>query len=91
MDQAPATSVATQALATGKDNLSGVVSTGCFESGCWQGANEARALYLKYRGQEVENGSPWEKGVLDDFRALQEAGITNPLMTEIEKAFAKPP
>jgi len=54
-------------------------------------ANEARALYLKYRGQEAREGSPWEKEVLNDFRALQKAGIKNPLMTEIEKAFAKPP
>jgi tetratricopeptide (TPR) repeat protein len=50
---------------------------------------EARALYLKYRGQkDVLNGKSWEVAVVDDFADLRKAGLTNPLMDEIEKVFA---
>jgi len=41
---------------------------------------EARALYLKYRGQQAI--------ILEDFAEFQKAGLTNPLMQDIEKAFA---
>ena len=50
--------------------------------------SEARALYLKYRGQkDVEDGKSWENVILGDFAELQKAGLTRPLMTEIEKSF----
>jgi tetratricopeptide (TPR) repeat protein len=50
---------------------------------------EARALYLKYRGQkDVLNGKSWESVVLDDFAELRKAGLANPLMDEIEKDFS---
>ncbi|HEY6466748.1 MAG TPA: hypothetical protein VIY69_12195, partial [Candidatus Acidoferrales bacterium] len=61
--------------------------------------DEARALYLKYRGQKnvLSNGKPWEAVVLGDFVGeavvlgdfveLRKAGLTNPLMDEIEKLF----
>jgi hypothetical protein len=50
--------------------------------------DEARALYLKYRGQQVEGDKSWEVVILGDFAELQKAGLTHPLMQEIEKAFA---
>ncbi len=51
--------------------------------------DEARALYLKYRGQKnVSGGKVWEAVVLDDFAQLKKAGLTNPLMDEIEKLFS---
>ena len=51
--------------------------------------DEARALYLKYRGQKnVQEGKSWEAVVLEDFAELRKAGVTNPLMDEIEKQFA---
>jgi hypothetical protein len=52
---------------------------------------EARALYLRYRGeQNVYEGKPWETIILDDFAELRKAGLTHPLMDEIAKTFAKP-
>ena len=51
--------------------------------------DEARALYLRYRGEKnVQNGKPWETVVLEDFAELRKAGLTHPLMDEIEKKFA---
>jgi tetratricopeptide (TPR) repeat protein len=51
--------------------------------------DEARALYLKYRGQQnVQDDKSWETVILEDFAELQKAGLTHPLMQEIEKAFA---
>ena len=50
---------------------------------------EARALFLKYRGQQdgMSKGELWDKTVLRDFSELRKAGLTNPLMDEIEKLF----
>jgi Flp pilus assembly protein TadD len=50
--------------------------------------DEARALYLQYRGTKaVESGKSWETVVLEDFGELRKAGLTHPLMDEIEKRF----
>jgi tetratricopeptide (TPR) repeat protein len=51
--------------------------------------DEARVLYLKYRGaKNVQDDKSWEAVILDDFAELRKAGLTNPLMDQIEKAFA---
>jgi tetratricopeptide (TPR) repeat protein len=55
--------------------------------------DEARALYLKYRGQQrIHSGGDkdksWEAAILEDFAEFKKAGLTHPLMQEIEKAFA---
>jgi tetratricopeptide (TPR) repeat protein len=54
------------------------------------GRDEARMLYLKYRGQTLaeQSGNSWETVILEDFAQLRKAGLTNPLMDEIEKLFA---
>jgi eukaryotic-like serine/threonine-protein kinase len=50
--------------------------------------DEARALYLKYRGQKnVSENKSWDLVILDDFAQLRKAGLANPLMDEIEKLF----
>lgn len=50
--------------------------------------DEARALYLKYRGQKnVSENKSWDLVILDDFAQLRTAGLANPLMDEIEKLF----
>lgn len=49
--------------------------------------DEARAIYLAHRGEQI-NGKTWEQQTLADFAELRKAGLTNPLMDEIEKAFA---
>jgi tetratricopeptide (TPR) repeat protein len=51
-------------------------------------ADEARLLYLRYRSEkDVLNGKSWETKVIEDFDELQKAGLSNPLMDEIEKRF----
>ena len=51
--------------------------------------DEARTLYLKYRGrQKVVDEKSWEATVLDDFAELRKVGLTHPLMDEIEAKFA---
>jgi tetratricopeptide (TPR) repeat protein len=51
--------------------------------------DEAWALYLKYRGQKnVQGEKSWEAVILEDFAELRKAGLSNPLMGEIEKLFA---
>ncbi len=51
--------------------------------------DEARALYLRHRGApNVQDDNPWETVVLEDFAELRKAGLTHPLMHEIEHAFA---
>jgi hypothetical protein len=50
--------------------------------------NDARTLYLKYRGAtNVVDGKSWEASVLADFAEFRKAGLANPLMREIEKIF----
>ena len=41
--------------------------------------DEARALYLKYRGQQkVDGEKSWEAAILGDFAEFQKAGLTHP-------------
>ena len=50
--------------------------------------DEARALYLKYRGQKVnDQGDIWEAFVLADFTEFRKAGLASSLMDEIGKLF----
>ena len=50
---------------------------------------DARALYLQYRGEKkVAGEKSWETVVLDDFAEMRKAGLTHPLMDEIEAKFA---
>ena len=50
--------------------------------------DEARELYLRYRGQKAQGEETWEANVLDDFAELRKTGLAHPLMDEIEKHFA---
>jgi tetratricopeptide (TPR) repeat protein len=51
--------------------------------------DEARALYLQYRGEKnVQGDKSWEMVILEDFAELRKAGLTHPLMDEIEPKFA---
>jgi tetratricopeptide (TPR) repeat protein len=51
--------------------------------------DEARVLYLKYRDMKnVVCDRSWEASVLEDFTELRKAGLTDPLMDEIERWFA---
>jgi uncharacterized protein YgiM (DUF1202 family) len=46
---------------------------------------EAKAIYLAHKGEPIEDKT-WEKVISDDFDKLRHAGITDPLMAEIEAA-----
>jgi hypothetical protein len=50
---------------------------------------EAQSVYLQYRGvKNVAGAKSWEDVILEDFAELREAGLSDPLMDEIEKRFA---
>ena len=49
--------------------------------------DDARALYLAHKGErlsEVDN-KPWEQVIAEDFADFRKAGLTNPMMDDIEK------
>ncbi len=48
---------------------------------------EAKALYLAHRGEPLsEQGSRlWERGIVEDFAEFSKAGLTHPMMADIEK------
>jgi tetratricopeptide (TPR) repeat protein len=46
--------------------------------------DEARALYLKHRGETTYAGKSWETATKDGFALLRAHGLDNPLMAEIE-------
>jgi len=46
---------------------------------------EARTIYLSHKGEDV-HGSNWGQMISDNFGQLRKAGITHPLMEEIEVA-----
>jgi len=49
--------------------------------------DEARTLYLKYRGAtDARPGSSWNELVITDFAEMRAAGIDHPLMREVESA-----
>ena len=50
--------------------------------------DEARAIYLRYRAeQDLPGHRSWDEVVLEDFAELRKAGLTRPLMDEIETLF----
>jgi tetratricopeptide (TPR) repeat protein len=51
---------------------------------------EARALYLENKGK-LFDGTPLKQVIADDFRALRRAGLTHPMMHEVEVAFGAAP
>jgi tetratricopeptide (TPR) repeat protein len=52
-----------------------------------QRPDEARLLYLSRRGLPDADRSRWSASIKADFRRLREAGLTHPLMQEIEDQF----
>jgi len=48
-------------------------------------AAEAKAIYLAHKGEPLQ-GKTWEKVISEDFGKLRQAGITHPMMAEMEEA-----
>ena len=53
-------------------------------------AAEAKAIYLAHKGEPLQ-GKTWEKVISEDFAKLREAGITHPMMAEIERTLSGQP
>ncbi len=52
-------------------------------------AEEARALYRRYKGQPVDKaGKLWDGVVLDDFREFEKRGLTHAMIAEIKALLA---
>ena len=51
--------------------------------------DEARALLLKHRGEISFGGKPWEALTRDAVDRLRQAGMSHPLLEEIEKQFSQ--
>ncbi|MGO8954371.1 MAG: tetratricopeptide repeat protein [Rhodomicrobium sp.] len=52
-------------------------------------AEEARALYLRYKGQATDKGGKlWEAAILEDFQEFEKRGLTHPQMAEIRRLLA---
>lgn len=51
--------------------------------------DEAKSIYLAHKGEQVQ-GNSWEQVVEEDFTKLRKAGITNPMMAEIEEELGTP-
>ena len=49
--------------------------------------DEARTVYLEFRGKKTFEGKIWEDSVLEDFAMFRKMGLVNALMDEIEKTF----
>jgi hypothetical protein len=53
---------------------------------------EARALYLVHKGKVIEpDNKLWEQIIADDFAKFRKAGLTHPMMAEIEKELGVSP
>jgi TPR repeat protein len=85
-DFTKALTVADRAHAFFPDNLSiqtnranALMFSGHFE--------EAKALYLAHKGEPVpeKNNRLWEQIIADDFAAFRKAGLTHPMMADVEK------
>jgi TPR repeat protein len=47
---------------------------------------ESKALYLAHKGKPVsEDGKLWERAIVEDFAEFDKAGLTHPMMADIEK------
>jgi TPR repeat protein len=54
---------------------------------------ESRALYLAHKGKRISepDGQLWERVIVEDFAELRKAGLTHPMMAEIEKELGVSP
>jgi hypothetical protein len=54
---------------------------------------ESKALYLALKGKPVsgQGGKLWERVIAEDFAQLRKAGLTHPMMVDIEKELGVSP
>ena len=46
---------------------------------------EAKALYAAYKGKLLRDRTSWDSSIADDFAEFRKAGLTHPMMADIEK------
>jgi hypothetical protein len=49
----------------------------------------AKALYFANKGERIsdEDSRPWERVIAEDFAEFRKAGLTQPIMADVEKGF----
>ena len=49
-------------------------------------SNESEAIYLSHKGQLLpeQDGKLWQRAIADDFAEFRKAGLTHPMMADIE-------
>jgi hypothetical protein len=52
---------------------------------------ESKARYLAHKGKPLSDGKPWERVIAEDFAEFRKAGITHPMMADIEKELGVSP
>ena len=52
--------------------------------------NQARKIYLEFRGELANGKARWNETVLQDFGLMRAAGVSNPLMEEVAGSFSPP-
>jgi hypothetical protein len=54
---------------------------------------EAKALYLAHKGKPLpgQHGRLWERAIAQDFAEFRKAGLTHPMMADIEKELGVSP
>ena len=54
---------------------------------------ECKALYLAYKGKPIsgQDGQLWERVIVEDFTEFRKAGLTHPMMADIEKELGVSP
>jgi TPR repeat protein len=52
----------------------------------------AKALYLAHKGKAVSSGqsAAWERVIVEDFAELRKAGLTHPMMADVERELGVP-
>jgi TPR repeat protein len=54
-------------------------------------AEESKALYLAHKGQALFERKRWEDVIAEDFAEFRKAGLTHPMMADIEKELGVSP
>jgi hypothetical protein len=54
---------------------------------------EAKALYVAHKGKPISEQETqlWESAIAEDFAEFRKAGVTHPMMAEIEKELGVSP
>ena len=81
-----ALTVADRAHALLPDNL-GIESNRAHALLFMEHDEEAKALYLAHKGElfSEEDNKLWEQGIAEDFAQFRKAGLTHPMMADVEK------